>query len=157
LVAVEVTERGRIPVTTPARTIADLRRMVSPSELRDVARQAAVRGLASDHRAADEPTRSELEHRFLRLCERHRLPSPAVNRRIGRVEVDFLWPARKLIVETDGYRFHRGRTAFEDDRRRDLGLRDAGFEVIRLTYRQVVDEPGRVAASLKKALAASPS
>ncbi len=73
---------------------------------------------------------------FLRLCRRHRLPLPEVNVRMGPFVVDFLWRRQSLIVETDGYRFHRGRQAFEDDRVRDTELRLTGYEVIRFTYRQ---------------------
>ena len=80
-----------------------------------------------------------------------------MNRRVGHLEVDFLWSQNKVIVETDGYRYHRGRSAFEDDRRRDLELRDTGFVVVRLTYHQVIDEPTRIGASLKKTLAAAPA
>jgi len=94
-------------------------------------------------------TRSELEHLFLRLCRRYRLLTPEVNARIGSLTVDFLWRDRRLIVETDGYRYHRGRAAFEDDRARDLELRALGFEVVRLSHRQVMDEPERVAAILR--------
>jgi very-short-patch-repair endonuclease len=61
---------------------------------------------------------------------------------------------KRLIVETDGYRYHRGRTAFEHDRARDLRLRSLGFEVVRLSYRQVFDEPSQVAAALRTALGA---
>ena len=89
---------------------------------------------------------------FLLLCSRHRLPTPQVNPKIGPLTVDFCWVAQKLVVETDGYRFHRGREAFEDDRARDLHLRGMGFEVLRLSYRQVVAEPGRVATALRAAL-----
>jgi very-short-patch-repair endonuclease len=152
LPARQVTLRHRIPVTTPARTIADLHRMVPPPELREAIRQAAVLGLPVEVEPGREPTRSELEHRFLRLCERHRLPKPLVNHRVGRLEVDFLWPEQRVVVETDGYRYHRGRAAFEDDRSRDLQLRDAGFDVIRLTYRQVAEEPTRVIDSLRRIL-----
>jgi very-short-patch-repair endonuclease len=82
-------------------------------------------GVVLDH------TRSELEHEFLRLCRRHHLPKPAVNLRVGQLTVDFCWVERGLIVETDGYRYHRGRAAFEDDRARDLKLRALGYEVMR--------------------------
>ena len=68
-------------------------------------------------------TRSKLERRFLALCRRHRLPIPEVNARVDRFEVDFFWPYPKLIVETDGYGSHRGRSAFEEDRARDLRLK----------------------------------
>ncbi len=75
-----------------------------------------------------------------------------MNVRIGGLVVDFAWPEHRLIVETDGYRFHRGRVAFENDRARDLRLREIGFDVVRLSYRQVLDRPERVAAVLREAL-----
>ena len=73
---------------------------------------------------------------------------PMPNAAVGRFTVDFLWQERGLIVETDGYRYHRGRQAFEDDRDRDIELRMSGYEVVRLTYRQVLDDPARIAAML---------
>jgi very-short-patch-repair endonuclease len=57
-----------------------------------------------------------------------------------------------LVVETDGYVYHRGRVAFEDDRARDLDLRARGFEVIRLGEKQVNEEPGLVAEVVGAAL-----
>jgi very-short-patch-repair endonuclease len=58
-----------------------------------------------------------------------------------------------LVVETDGYRFHRGRLAFESDRARDVQLKLLGYAVVRFTYRQVVSEPSRVARTLRALLA----
>lgn len=148
-----VTSRRGIPVTTPERTIADLRRAavirgcpatVSPRDLRRAIRQAGVLGLRVDANAKADRTRSELEHMFLRLCRRHRLPMPEVNVSINAFLVDFLWRDRRLIVETDGYRYHGDRAAFEEDRDRDLSLKVLGYEVIRLSYRQVAKEPTRV-------------
>jgi very-short-patch-repair endonuclease len=75
-----------------------------------------------------------------------------VNVRVGGLEVDFLWRDRRVVVETDGYRFHRGRAAFEADRARDLSLRALGFEVLRLSHRQVAAEPDRVASVLETVL-----
>lgn len=97
-------------------------------------------------------TRSELERRFLLLCRQHRLPPPEVNVRIAGLLVDFAWRDHGLVVETDGYRFHRGHVAFEDDRSRDLRLRQAGFDVIRLSYRQVLEGSKQVADVLRRAL-----
>ncbi len=77
---------------------------------------------------------------------------PEVNVWIGGVFVDFVWRERRLIVETDGYRYHRGRVSFENDRARDLQLRGHGFEVIRLTYSQVARKPKEIAGVLKKLL-----
>ncbi|HET7484242.1 MAG TPA: DUF559 domain-containing protein, partial [Solirubrobacterales bacterium] len=98
-------------------------------------------------------TRSELEFRFLQLCEHIGLPAPGVNVRIGPFIADFVWQAERLIVETDGYRYHRGRAAFEADRERDLELRALGYDVIRLTYRQVVDRPAETASAIRVAIA----
>lgn len=152
-----VTSRRGIPVTTPERTIADLRRAivtrgcpatVSTGELRRAVRQAGVLGLRVDATEDADRTRSELEHLFLRLCKRHGLPTPEVNVPIDSLLVDFLWRDRWLIVETDGYRYHRGRAAFEEDRDRDLKLKALGYEVIRLSYLQVKEKPARVAKLL---------
>lgn len=154
--ATQVTSRRGIPVTTPARTVADLRAVLAPEELRRAARQADVLGLPLGPEAPVDGTRSELEGAFLRLCRRHRLPQPRVNMRIGQLLVDFCWPERQLVVETDGYRYHRGRAAFEDDRSRDLRLQARGYRVLRLTHRQVTGEPAEVAAVLHGALAQSP-
>jgi very-short-patch-repair endonuclease len=142
------TLRRGIPVTTPARTIADLRKVVPPERLRRAIREAEVLGLDLGQSGDPEFTRSELEHLFLRLCRRHRLPMPTPNAPVGRFIADFLWQNRFLIVETDGYRYHRGRQAFEDDRARDTELRMMGYEVIRLSYRQVLDDPHRIATLL---------
>jgi very-short-patch-repair endonuclease len=146
------TRRHGIPVTKPAQTIADLRGSLSPAQRRRAIRQAEVLGLRTGAESA-ERTRSELEHLFLRLCERHRLPRPEVNVRIGNHRVDFLWRERRLVVETDGYRYHRGSIVFEDDRARDLDLRQQGYDVIRLTYRQVTERPADVARLLARELA----
>ena len=98
-----------------------------------------------------EPTRSELERRFLTLCRRHGLPKPEVNVRVGPYEVDFLWRESKVIVETDGFATHGGRVAFVRDRERDGDLRMMGYSVQRLAYRHVVDE-GAFVASVVRAL-----
>ncbi len=103
-------------------------------------------------RISTERTRSELEHLFLRLCERHRLPKPEINVRVGPYEVDFLWRAERLIVETDGYRYHRGSQAFEDDHARELEFHARGYTFRRYSYRQVTTEPHAVAAAVREAL-----
>jgi very-short-patch-repair endonuclease len=145
------TRRLGIPVTTPSRTIADLRTAVSAVELRRAIRQAEVFGFSTGIEP-HEPTRSELEELFLRLCRRHRLPAPEVNVRVGSITVDFLWRSPRLVVETDGYRYHRGWQAFEEDHSRDLELRALGYEILRFTYRQVTDQEQRVVGALRDAL-----
>jgi very-short-patch-repair endonuclease len=150
----DVTRHRGIPVTTPARTIADLRRVSDVDEVRRAIRQAEFLGLALGEAASREPapTRSALERRFLRLCRRHGLPEPEVNAPIGPHEVDFLWRHCRLIVETDGYEGHRGRQAFEDDRAKDAELRVLGYTVLRFTYRQVTEQWGWVEGTVRALL-----
>ena len=81
------------------------------------------------------PTRSELERRFLALVRDAGLPVPLVNHRVGAVEADFVWPEHRVIVETDGYAYHRA--AFESDRARDQALAAQGYLVLRVTWRQL--------------------
>jgi very-short-patch-repair endonuclease len=97
-------------------------------------------------------TRSELERMFVRLCRRRRLPDPEVNARVDRYEVDFPWRSRRLIVETDGFRHHGTRAAFESDRARDARLQSLGYRVLRFTYRQVRDSPAEVAEALRRVI-----
>jgi very-short-patch-repair endonuclease len=152
LTAEQTGRRLNIPLTCPVRTLADLRGAVPPAELRRAIRQAEVMGLPLGNAGEPDGTRSELERAFLALARRHRLPAPTVNARVGPMTVDFLWPDRRLIVETDGYRYHRGRQAFEDDRARDLELRRRGYQVLRFSYVQVVEQSAVIADTLRELL-----
>jgi very-short-patch-repair endonuclease len=149
-----VARRDGIPVTTVQRTIADLRGSLSPHLVRRAMRQAELVGWRLDGVEGDR-TRSDLERDFLGLCRRFELPQPEVNVKVGRWEVDFLWRQHRLAVETDGFAYHRGSVAFEDDHARDLDLREAGFAVLRFTGEQLEAEPGRVAGAVAAALAAA--
>jgi very-short-patch-repair endonuclease len=91
---------------------------------------------------------------FLRICRRHGISPPEVNVDVGGLEADFLWRRRRLIVETDGYRYHRGRVAFENDHDRDLRLRELGFDVLRFSETQLENEAARVAVAVSRELAA---
>ena len=149
-----LTRRLNIPVSTPARTLADLRSCATPDELSRAHRQAEFFGYRTEL-APPRPiecSRNELERRFLRLCRRHHLPGPQVNAPLLGYEVDFLWRHAKLVAETDGYDGHSGRESFEYDRRRDAELAAAGYEVVRFTWRQVLDQSSEVVAVLRARL-----
>jgi predicted transcriptional regulator of viral defense system len=172
----EIVSRHRIPVTTPARTLLDLAGTLPRASLRRAIAQAeALRifDLRALQRVLDrngsckgagilaamikdwadvELTRSELEALFLELCASEGIPRPATNALVGKYEVDFLWPSHRVIVEVDGHQHHGTRTAFERDRLRDARLTVAGYRVVRFTYRQVVRDPGHVAAVLRSLL-----
>ncbi len=83
----------------------------------------------------------------------HRTTHPEVNPRLGRFEVDFLWREAGLVVEVDGYAFHRSRGAFERDRQRDGELGHAGYQVMRVTWRALKQEPEALLVQVASALA----
>ncbi|HEX6621640.1 MAG TPA: DUF559 domain-containing protein, partial [Solirubrobacteraceae bacterium] len=116
---------------------------------------------------ADDPafTRGELERRFRALCRRAGLPRPLSNVDVADAddhphEVDFFFPAQRLVVETDGWRDHGTRVAFERDRAKDAALVAAGHTVLRFTKRQIADDPDtvadRVRAGCSRAFASAP-
>jgi len=49
----------------------------------------------------------ELERLFLPLALESDLPLPKTKEMVNGFEVDFFWPTMKLVVETDGLRYHR--------------------------------------------------
>jgi very-short-patch-repair endonuclease len=142
--------RDRIPVTAPRRTIEDLSSVLPPYLVRRAKRQAEF--LGHELQLPTDRSRSDLETDFLTFCRRHRLPLPEVNVKVGRWEVDFLWPDRKLIVETDFFDYHRGATAFEDDHRRELDLRRLGYDVRRYTGAQLDDHQAEIVVELGEVL-----
>ncbi|MFL5894095.1 MAG: DUF559 domain-containing protein [Thermoleophilaceae bacterium] len=176
----EIRTRNRIPVTSPERTLLDIAatsarhldkaireaiylRLVSPSSLvAAVHRYAGRPGCKALRKAADEadltagPTKEELEHRFRRFIKRHRVPVPRFNAplRIDGIEVhpDCLWSAHRLVVELDSAQAHLNRRAFEADRARDRALQVAGYRVIRITWRQLDDDPEQIASHLSAIL-----
>jgi hypothetical protein len=93
-----------------------------------------------DPRAAD--TLSPLEVDFLSLCQKAGLPLPQINVLVEGHLVDFYWPQARVIVETDGYTYHKDRVAFERDHETTVALTAAGYTVHRTTYRMLKRNPG---------------
>jgi very-short-patch-repair endonuclease len=60
-----------------------------------------------------------------------------------------------LIVETDPWKYHTTRRAFEDDRARDALTTRAGYRTLRFTDRQLTTAPHSVAAAVRSTLAAA--
>lgn len=169
-----------IPVTTPARTLLDLAPSLRPRALEDVIERmdrlqlfdlVAVRRCLDAHprqsgapklrmvleRLTSTDTRSPLEVAMLQLCDDYNLPTPLANTHIAGFLVDFHWPGTDLIIETDGFAFHRTRTAFDADRERDQALALAGYRVIRFTYDQVTRRRRDTARRLRALLQQSGS
>jgi very-short-patch-repair endonuclease len=148
-------------ITVVERTIEQglIRRLLDPREVEAVlARNRPCRGAArvaaviSDD-IANEKIRSRTEKHFLRLMRDAGLPRPDVNVRRGRAELDFVWRDQRLVVEIDGYRFHRGPAAFRRDHEKNLVLQDARFEILRFTHDHVEQRPTLTVARVSGALA----
>jgi hypothetical protein len=180
----ETTTHRGIPITTLARTLLDLAAS-SPTNHLEHAIGVAMRnqlydqrgieqvldgrpGTTALRRATTDPafTRGELERRFRALCRRAGLPRPHSNVVVADAdhhphEVDFFFPAHRLVVETDGWRDHGTRVAFERDRAKDAALVAAGYAVVRFTKRQIADDPDTVAARVRagccRAFASAPA
>jgi very-short-patch-repair endonuclease len=146
------TRLNGIPVTRPARTLGDLRPVLSDSEFSAAIREAEFLRLPIGAQFVTDGVRTELESRFLSLCHRYRLPKPEVNVEVDRYEVDFLWRDQRLIVEVDGWNSHRTRSAFEEDRARDACLTVLGYDVLRFTWRQVTADAAAVAETIRRVL-----
>jgi very-short-patch-repair endonuclease len=152
LTRADITYRHGIAVTTPARTIEDIRGEVEPRLFRRALRQAELAGHRVPHLSVTRRSRSDLELLFLALCDDHGLPRPLVNSRVHGYLVDFYWPEHRLAVETDSWEYHRGSVAMEDDHARDLALHSDGIETRRYTGAQLETEPGTAAADLRAQL-----
>lgn len=180
LVAAEVTTIRGIAVTSVARTLVDLAGVTSRERLSealsiaeregildlaavDAARErvrgrpgagdANLRAVLAEHAArGTQLTREELERRLRRLVRIHHLGSPLLNAHVCGYEVDAFWPDARLVVETDGWRWHRDRRAFARDREKSNALQLAGYTVLRFTHDAVTRRPSQVSAAIGRAL-----
>jgi very-short-patch-repair endonuclease len=168
-----------LATTSLARTLLDLAGTLARGPLqRAVERSLELRafGLAAiddvlarnqNHRGAarlgrivaeihHEPpvTRSELEALMRDVCDTHGVERPEVNAQVDVYEVDFLWRARRLVVETDSREHHATLAAFERYRLRDARLTTLGYRVVRFTHRRVTYEPAGVARTIVALIAA---
>jgi very-short-patch-repair endonuclease/predicted transcriptional regulator of viral defense system len=162
----ERTEIDGIPVTSLARTLLDyaedtttlwLERAFETADRRDLLDLNAIeaqlerspgrRGrqrlskLVDGYRGPGPELRSELERRFWRLIEEAGLPLPLTNVVVEGELVDAYWPNERLVVELDGYGYHRTRRDFENDRERDRILELARVQRLRITYDRLRHKP----------------
>jgi very-short-patch-repair endonuclease/predicted transcriptional regulator of viral defense system len=179
----EITIKDGIPVTTAPRTLFDLAAVVSHGQLARAINEAEIRrlwdplslhdllsrhprrpGAAALRAVLATPganiTRSDLEDLFLRLLGAARLPRPETNVRIEVngvwIEADCVWRQQRLVVELDSHTYHSTRASFESDRARDRALIAAGWRVMRITWRQLNDEPAALTRDVRASLAARP-
>jgi very-short-patch-repair endonuclease len=162
------------PVTSPARTVIDC---AARGDIEDMLNEARAQKLVTDdalHAAiARCPTRagtravrhmlaaeqdtgydqSRAERLLKRLIRAADLERAVHNVKIEAKRVDAFWPRHNLVLEVDGHKWHGHRQAFERDRARDQKLVAAGYAVIRVTWRQLTEQPMMVMARIAQALA----
>jgi very-short-patch-repair endonuclease len=173
----DVRRRHGLPLTSPPRAILEVaghleveqlepliaeahyRRLARDAELRDqVARNPGKRGVGRLRAVLDLPggprrTRSPAERELLSLLRRDGVSGYETNARVAGYEVDFLWADVRLVVEADGYDAHSGRVAFERDRLKQATLTAHGLAVMRVTGRQIRDDPHAVLDRIRRTLA----
>lgn len=169
-----------IRVTSPFRTVFDLAAVVGKREVERALHEAEVRQLTDrvslpmllerypgrrgtrmlwELLGSSEPvgiSRNEFEEAFLVLIDAYGLPRPRMNAdlwlRDRFIEVDALWERQRFAVELDSRGVHGTKKRFETDRQRDRALVAEGYRTMRVTWRQLRDEPEAIAADLKSAL-----
>jgi very-short-patch-repair endonuclease len=176
----DVAEVDGIPVTSLAWTVVDYAGIAHRQQLRSVLEALERRGLYIG-RELDEllertPNRkgvkavraviaemtgpapwlqSKLEETFAELIRRSDLPDYEANVMVEGEVVDVLWRQERVIVELDGFAFHKSRARFEADRRRDAKLMVAGYRVLRITQQRLTNEPEAVLAEIRALLSAA--
>ena len=98
---------------------------------------------------------SELEETFRELIRASDLPEHEANVLVEGELVDALWRHERVIVELDGFAFHKSRAQFEADRLRDAKLTVAGYRVLRVTQQRLHNEPEAVLAEIRALLSAA--
>ncbi|HWB68404.1 MAG TPA: DUF559 domain-containing protein, partial [Solirubrobacterales bacterium] len=161
-----------IPVTSPVRTLldyatlepanrveravneADKHDLIDPERLRRaLKRYAGEPGVRLLRRILDKDTfllsDDELELLFQPLAREAGLPLPETKVILNDFEVDFFWPALGLVVETDGWRYHRTPSAQTRDALRFQLHTASGLTPLRFSHWQVKHDPAHVVAILR--------
>jgi Protein of unknown function (DUF559) len=172
LPASNFTERDRIPVTGPVRTLVDLATELTPNRLERAVNEADKRDIvdpdtlriALDRHAGEPGVRllravldkhtfrlsdDELELLFRPIAASAGLPVPLTKQWVNDFEVDFFWPALGLVVETDGWRYHRTPAAQTRAARRDQAHTASGLTPLRFSHWQIKHEGAYVRRILR--------
>jgi very-short-patch-repair endonuclease len=167
-----------MPITSPSLTLLDLGGVLGEASLAGCLNEARVHDQVTDeelhatlraHRnrrgaralakllAREESefaVESEAERLCLELMIEHGLGPDASQVRIGPYRVDFLYERERLIVEVDGFKYHRTRDRFIRDRRRRAHLLTLGYEVLSVTWADLTERPAGTMANVHRIRAA---
>jgi Protein of unknown function (DUF559) len=116
---------------------------------------ATLRNLLGRSDLSTSLSRSELEERFLALCDAAGLPRPELNEPFtlpdgSEIRIDAFWRSAGLAVELDSRGFHSSWAAQVRDRRRDAQLTVAGLKPLRFTNADVIGERRTTIALLQE-------
>ena len=166
----DVTVRSEIPVTTVARTTADIAPRLTDIQLIRLIHEARRNGDLPDSELArlcalcaragrlydseEAPSRSVFQHEFKEFLGRWDLPVPEFEAPWHGFEVDAFYEPHKLIIELDGYRDHSQPDRFEADRLRDALAIELGFATLRVTWKRLTRTPAALERQLRAILAA---
>jgi len=66
--------------------------------------------------------------------------------------VDFGWPEARLLLETEGFAWHRERADYRKDRERANAYARLGWTLLRVTWEDVVNRPEHVVELVRSML-----
>jgi hypothetical protein len=113
-----------------------------------------VRAVLNEHYIGSTVTESELEEAFLALCRRIDVPQPELQQWLllpdggPPIRADFLFREQRVVVETDGAKFHDTRQAVPRDARKDQRLTVHGWRPVRTDAKQIFYRPDELEETL---------
>jgi len=161
----------RIPTTCPNRTLVDIAGVLPEDKLAAALDTAVIRGLVSltslnryicDRRLgrlrgvgrlqalildrARGIPEGELERRFLPVVRGSGLPEPVRQKRSGRYRIDYAYPDLKIMIELDGWTYHRTPAQLGADNKRQNELVLSGWIPLRFTWDDIREGSAMLAA-----------
>ena len=156
----DIRMRQGLSLTSPYRTIVDLRGHVSTTTHKHAIWEASYRRLITDDQAevllgsrTGKLARHEAERILVELLTTAGVPEPQTNHRLHGWEVDLYWPEHRVALELDGFDAHGHRQGFERDHRKALQLEARGIHILRASGVQLTEEPTTIVATVAGALA----
>jgi very-short-patch-repair endonuclease len=171
----DVVEDQGLKVASPARVLLDLagegaskrqlERAVDQAEINELhlpiepllircrRRRGApkLKAVLEWHQAGSTITESEAEEAFWAIVRRTGLPGPIPQSHVEGRRRDFVWPRERVVVEIDGWRFHRTVQAADRDAQRGNDATLSGWLHLRFSRRRVVLRSTEVQRDLESA------
>jgi very-short-patch-repair endonuclease len=174
-----------IPVTSPSRTLLDLatvltrndlawaynelliQELITPQQVKEILNRThghpGSRLLKAIVERDDDPRRSKgkLAALVRSALKRGRVETPIEEETLYGWRTDFYWPQYGLVLEADGFQFHKGPEAWRRDRRKQADLESRGLRFLRTDWEEAKDRPESlvarvIRAQLERALTGSP-